>query len=272
MEKRREDVLTGEEGSPASDAQSLATFLPAFLEEVNDRHRTGGISLLGFDTGMPLLNRWTLGLDGVIVLAGRPGSGKSTLSLQWGVDIARGTPAMNGKRFPFLLYSFVMSKRRITAKILSRLTDRLSDTEILMGRVFPETLEKLTEIVRGQVSPATFERLKEETWELVRSAGETLATFSGNIRIYTPEDCPRGVTPELIRDQIRTARQQTGADRVFVVIDALHDLIAQPCFREIGDTPRERMDYLVPVLKGISETTRSSILLVSQRRRRVRGA
>jgi replicative DNA helicase len=263
---------TGEGSRSPSEAESLGTFLPAFLEEVDQRQRTGGAFLLGFDTGMQVLNRWTLGLDGIIVLAGRPGSGKSTLALQWGVDIARGRPEINRKPFPFLLYSFVMSRCRITAKIISRLTDKLSDNEILLGRVFPETLDKLTEIVRGQVSAGTLERLREETWDLVRSAGETLATFAENIRIYIPQDCPYGVTPDLIRDHIRTVKRQTGAERVFVAIDALHDLIAQPFFRDIGETPRERLDYLVPVLKEISESTRSAILLVSQRRRKVRGA
>ncbi len=263
---------TGGWSHPSSEAETLGTFLPAFMEEVDKQHRKGGAFLLGFDTGMRVLNRWTQGLDGIVVLAGRPGSGKSTLALQWGVDIARGRLEMKGKRSPFLLYTFEMSKTRITAKILSRLTDKLSDNEILMGRVFPETLENLTEIVRGMVSAATLESLREETWESVRTAGETLATFAENIRIYIPQDCPYGVTPDLIRDHIRTVKRQTGCERVFVVIDALHDFIAQPFLKEIGETPRERMDYLIPVLKEVSESTRSTILLVSQRRRKARGA
>jgi replicative DNA helicase len=262
----------GEGGVPSSGTETLGTFLPAFLEKIDGRHREGGLFLLGFDTGMRALNRWTQGLDGIVVLAGRPGSGKSTLALQWGVDIARGRPETKGTGSPFLLYSFEMSKPRIAAKILSRLTDRISDTEILMGRVFPETLEKLTEIVRGKVSTATLERLREETWASVRAAGETLASFAENIRIFLPRDCPFGVTPDLIRDHIRMVKRETGAERVFVVVDALHDLIAQPFLREIGETPRERMDSLVPVLKEVSEATRSAILLVSQRRRKARGA
>ena len=75
-----------------ADMRSMVTFTDAMDQALADADAIAtGRRVLGLSTGMPSVDREIGGLEngGLYLLAGRPGSGKSTLGLQWAVDIAR---------------------------------------------------------------------------------------------------------------------------------------------------------------------------------------
>ncbi|WP_427847014.1 replicative DNA helicase [Corynebacterium pygosceleis] len=119
----------------------LAELVQPTMLELEDLHRNGGLAT-GVPTGFTDLDQLTNGLHGgqMIIVAARPGVGKSTLAL----DFMRSCSVAHGK--PSVLFSLEMSKSEIVMRLLSaeagvdlarmrsgRMTDR--DWDLLTRRV-----------------------------------------------------------------------------------------------------------------------------------------
>jgi replicative DNA helicase len=77
-----------------------------FLEPYYKTLGDGTLELLGIKTGIAELDKKTLGLDGLIVLGGIAGQGKTSLALQLAFDACElGTPT--------IFYSLEMPKRAL---------------------------------------------------------------------------------------------------------------------------------------------------------------
>lgn len=82
----------GQLPAATADVRSMVSFTDAMDRALAEADEIAtGRRVLGLSTGMPAVDRELGGLEngGLYLLAGRPGSGKSTLGLQWAVDIAR---------------------------------------------------------------------------------------------------------------------------------------------------------------------------------------
>jgi replicative DNA helicase len=96
------------------DVKPLAVTMPATLERIEQRGEKPG-ALIGIPTGFADLDSLTGGLRGgqMIVVAGRPGHGKSTL----GVDFARAASIKHG--LTSVVFSLEMGEDEINERILS---------------------------------------------------------------------------------------------------------------------------------------------------------
>src|ERR1017187_8557605 len=82
-EAKAEEVFT--EPKPSS------LYLPEYYQSLGD----GSRKYFGIETGIKSLDNATLGLDGLIVLGGIAGRGKTSFALQFAVDICeKGTPTL----------------------------------------------------------------------------------------------------------------------------------------------------------------------------------
>ena len=95
-----------------------------FLSEYYQTLGNGTMEFLGIETGFAELDRATLGLDGLIVLGGIAGAGKTSLALQ----LAQGACGIGT---PTIFYSLEMPRRAIFTKILNRLS-KVDYSDILL--------------------------------------------------------------------------------------------------------------------------------------------
>lgn len=96
------------------DYEALETLMPAAIEEIEAIHSRGG-QLVGVPTGFADLDDLTNGLHPgqMIIVAGRPAMGKSTL----GLDFARSASIKNGATSA--IFSLEMSRNEIIMRLLS---------------------------------------------------------------------------------------------------------------------------------------------------------
>jgi len=228
----------GEGGPPAT----VSELLPQYLE----KWEAHGDKILGMDPYMEGLRGVIEGFRELVILTGIPGSGKSTLALNWGTDIARGGPDGKGERFPFIFYSFEMSKERLSAMILSRLSE------------FPENA-----IRKGLLIPAQ---------KAIRDGRvETLRQYGDYISLYHVSDFPGGISPALIRTHIAQAKRRTGKGSVFVVMDPFQVYALQAQGGK-GESVKELYDRAIGELKSLQVSTESVFLLTSQKPRGAKGS
>jgi len=247
----------------AVGSETAKDMLPAILETIEKRRKTGKKDLLGLPTYIKELDSLTMGLTGITVLGGMPGAGKSTLALQIGVNVARGGPNKDRERYPVIIYSFEMPKSRLIAKILSPLTGNLSDTEILLGRKIGK-------------EPSGFHDAKiaeAPHWDTMKRATKEFLEFGDYIQIFRPHEFSGGITPELIRSHIHAAKKRTGKTRVYVLIDPIQGMASQmSIIKGYSQGMRESLEYLMPLLDGLAEETNCAIMLVSKKNRASKGS
>jgi replicative DNA helicase len=100
-----------------------------FLEQYYKTLGDGTSDFLGIKTGLTELDKKTLGLGGLIVLAGKAGEGKTSLALQLAFGACElGTPT--------IIYSLEMGRQDVFTKILSRLAQVKYSDILLKGRPY----------------------------------------------------------------------------------------------------------------------------------------
>lgn len=104
-------------GKIRQDYEDISTVVQDTLEQL-DKRQNGQVEA-GVPTGFQSIDQVTQGLQPgqMVVVAGRPGMGKSTL----GVDFARA--AALGKGMATVIFSFEMSKNELAQRIISAETD-----------------------------------------------------------------------------------------------------------------------------------------------------
>jgi len=212
-------------------------------EFLDDYYRTlgdGTLELLGIKTGFKKLNEATLGLDGLIVLGGIAGAGKTSLALQLAFDASKtGTPT--------LFYSLEMPRRAILTKILNRLAEvRYSDI-LLKGRQY------LTD-AQGE------KLLSVDEANRLKAGKKLLEAIGDKFYLRTRERDEADITFERVEQEINFIKADHKAERVFVVIDHLQVFNAGDYKDQI-----DKESKLITNFEGISKRTGAVILLISQK-------
>ena len=210
---------------------------------LDDYYRTlgdGTLELLGIKTGFEKLNKVTLGLDGLIVLGGIAGAGKTSLALQLAFDASdTGTPT--------LFYSLEMPRRAILTKILNRLAEvRYSDI-LLKGRQY------LTD-AQGE------KLLSADEANRLKAGKKLLEAIGDKFYLRTRERDEADITFERVEQEINFIKADHKAERVFVVIDHLQVFNAGDYKDQI-----DKESKLITNFEGISKRTGAVILLISQK-------
>jgi replicative DNA helicase len=219
-------------------------------EFLDDYYRTlgdGTLELLGIKTGFEQLNKATLGLDGLIVLGGIAGAGKTSLALQLAFDASdTGTPT--------LFYSLEMPRRAVLTKILSRLANvRYSDI-LLKGRRYlsniPQDYKLGYKLSDGDASRLT-------------GSKDALKSTSEKFYLRTRERDETDINFDTVEREINFIKASHKAERILVVIDHLQVFNAGKDYRPTDQIDKENI--LITGFKGISERTGATIILISQK-------
>ena len=218
-------------------------FLDNYYKTLGD----GTLEFLGIKTDFRKLDKATLGLDGLIVLGGIAGAGKTSLALQLAF-----TASDDG--IPTLFYSLEMPRRAIFTKILNRLTKvRYSDILLKGKRYLSDTPQG--EEQKYKLSTTDADRLKIEK--------KTFENIADKFYIRTRERDEAEINFDTVEQEINFIKADHKAERVFVVIDHLQVFDAGDKYKPTDQIAKENI--LITGFKGISERTGAVILLISQK-------
>ena len=200
--------------------------------------------LSGLATGLDDLDRMMGGLQpsDLIILAGRPGMGKSSLATNIGYNIAKAwrgelsadghMKTVNGGIVGF--FSLEMSAEQLATRIISE------QTEIPSSR-----------IRRGAISEADFERIKDVSIELQ------------NLPFFVDET--GGITVAQLAARARRLKRQRGLD--LLVIDYLQLLSGSS--RRANDGRVQEITEITTSLKALAKELNVPVLALSQLSRQV---
>src|SRR5882757_2205514 len=163
--------------------RTVKSILPEVVNRIDELYHSDGM-LTGIPTGFKQLDEMTSGLQpgDLIIIAGRPSMGKSTLA----VNIAEN--AALGSNKSAAIFSMEMSAESLTLRMISSL-GRINQSNLRSGR------------------------LEEQDWPRIDSA----MTQLGNAKIFIDET--PGLTPTEIRARARRLKRERGLD--LIVVDYL---------------------------------------------------
>jgi replicative DNA helicase len=200
--------------------------------------------LSGLATGLDDLDRMMGGLQpsDLIILAGRPGMGKSALATNIGYNIAKSwqgevradghTVTTNGGVVGF--FSLEMSAEQLATRIISEQTGIPSH-----------------QIRRGAISEADFERIKDHAVELQ------------NLKFYVDET--GGLSVSQLAARARRLKRQRGLD--LLIVDYLQ--LLQGSTRRSQDNRVQEITEITTKLKALAKELNVPILALSQLSRQV---
>ena len=236
------EVAGIEKPKPARD------YLDPYYKTLGD----GTLELLGIKTGLAELDKKTLGLDGLIVLGGIAGQGKTSLALQLAFDVCElGTPT--------IFYSLEMPRRAIFTKILNRLAQvRYSDI-LLKGRQYLDETRQDKNLLGEEID--FYKLLTKDQADKLKIAKEKLTKASDKFYLRSRESKEANIDFASVEQEINLIKAEHKADKVLVVIDHLQVFNA-------GDNYKDQIDRegkLITGFKGITERTGATIVLISQK-------
>jgi replicative DNA helicase len=163
--------------------RTVKSILPEVVNKIDEMYHSEG-KLTGVSTGFKVLDEMTSGLNAgdLIIVAGRPSMGKTTLA----VNIAENAALGSGKSAA--IFSMEMSAESLTLRMISSL-GRINQGHLRSGR------------------------LSEEDWPRIDSA----MTQLGAAKIYVDET--PALTPTEVRARARRLKRERGLD--LIVVDYL---------------------------------------------------
>ena len=223
-----------------------------FLEPYYKTLGDGTLDLLGIKTGIAELDKKTLGLDGLIVLGGIAGQGKTSLALQLAFDACElGTPT--------IFYSLEMPKRAIFTKILNRLAQVKYSDILLKGRQYLDETRQDKNLLGEDID--FYKLLTKDQADKLKQAKEKLTNTSDKFYLRSRESKEADIDFASVEQEINLIKAEHKADKVLVVIDHLQVFNA-------GENYKDQIDKegkLITGFKGISERTGATIVLISQK-------
>lgn len=225
-----------------------------FLEQYYETLGDGTLEYLGIRTGLAELDKKTLGLDGLIVLGGIAGQGKTSLALQLAFDACElGTPT--------IFYSLEMPKRAIFTKILNRLAQVKYSDILLKGRQYLNETRPNKNVLGEEEWKDFYKLLTKDQADKLKTAKEKLTKMSSKFYVRSRESKEADIDFASVEQEINFIKAEHKADKVLVVIDHLQVFNA-------GEDYKDQIDKegkLITGFKGISEQTGATIILISQK-------
>lgn len=226
------------------DLKSISSYLDEYYKTLGD----GSLRYLGIETGLKELDNATLGLDGLIILGGIAGQGKTSLALQVSFMACElGTPVM--------FYSLEMPRRAIFTKILSRLSKVPYGTILLNGRsLLDGTYEE---------EPADLDNgfnFSDKQTNKITEAKESIEALGDSFYVRTREAGEEEIDFKNVEEEIKKVKAKHNKEKVLVVVDHLQVFQAGE-YRDQLD----KENKLITNFKGISERTGATIILISQK-------
>lgn len=207
-------------------ARALAGEVVADARRRRQLYQETGEPVLGLRSGFPRLDAMLGGLDqGLSLLAGSTGLGKSTLAWTIAQHVARQAPA--------IYITFENSRTNLMAKALCARAE-IDTRHVRMGYADPE-------------------KLATAAAELTDQIGDRLQVVDGDSHL----------TVGRVRAIARRAMEQAGASSCLVVVDYLQ--LWAKCSRELAafSDPRLRVEALAAELLALSRRLASPVLAVS---------
>jgi replicative DNA helicase len=232
LEEEAVRVQAALRNSTAGRLQWASALLPQVVADAEARRlqrEATGSAVLGVPTGVAQLDNLLGGLnEGLYLLAGAPGMGKTTLALQ--------LAAAATKDVPVVVVTFEHAPANLTLKLLcARAGVNLRDVQ------------------RGYADLAKLRRAAE-AWQPL---AERLAVMEGSSQLTVAQ----------VRTQARRAMQQHQTERCLVVVDYLQ-LWAKVAEDLRGNfSVRERVDMLGGLLRELALRLRSPLLAVASQNR-----
>ncbi len=201
-------------------------------------HRRGR-ELVGLGQGSIVrLDRATLGLRGLMLLAAAPNVGKTTLVMQLGLDVVRANPDAC-----LLFVSLEMTRADIMTRLLCNLS-RLDWKTVILGE-------------GGQLSAQASHSLEQAQTEL--------AEMGPRIMILDEQNYPRP-TVEGLAAELNALKQRSGASRGLIIIDYLQ-VFPLPAKDDSGGPLPGEADadmWRVGALKSLRDATGEAVLAISE--------
>jgi replicative DNA helicase len=229
LEHAESEILSIAKRSQKSDYYPLNEVLSENIRRIEERGKLDG-AYTGLPTGFKHLDDITLGLQpsDMIVLAARPGQGKTSLALNIAVNIA-----LTGAKV--LVFSLEMSKGQLGERVLS--TEAMVDSkEIRSGKAYRDT-EK-------------FERIVEAS---VRLSGANLFI-----------DDKSGISIAEIKNKCRRQKQKGGLDLVVVDYLQLMDFGVVGRAASRPENRQQEVSTLSRMLKQLAREMECPVLVLSQ--------
>ncbi|SEM36838.1 Replicative DNA helicase [Syntrophus gentianae] len=211
------------------DPEVIAAY--GFLDTLKER-RTEGRDWLGLDCGFRYMNEVLNGLpEGVIILAGAPSCGKTTLAKQIADHVAQ------VEKVPVLFYSFEQSAEELRIKSLARLSH-------VDSRV----------IGKGRTNDETWKEVEKAAAHYIQGPGEYL----------TIVEADRNDTIEAIWAAALMAKRKAGGKPILLILDYLQII---PAGKDAPDAIREKINWNLSELRRLSRDLKSPVLVISSQNR-----
>ena len=199
-----------------------------------ERRRDSGRKLLGLDTGFDHLNTVFNGLtEGVFILAGAPGLGKTTLAKQIADQVAE------IEQVPVLFFTYEQTADDLRIKSLARLSKVRADA-----------------IMTGNAAPNDWQKVQEADHKYRSGPGPYLTIIEADAQ----------TTVATIRTAALMAKHRAGGDkRVLLVLDYLQ-ITPTPADVRL-DGIKAAVDWNLSELRRLSRELRSPVLVISSMNR-----
>lgn len=203
--------------------------------------RARGRALVGLGQGAIVrLDRSTLGLRGLMLLAAAPNVGKTTLAMQLGLDVVRMNPEAC-----LLFVSLEMSRADIMTRLLCNLS-RLDWKTVILGGDGPD---------EGGMTTQAEQALAQAQTEL--------AELGRRILILDEENFPRPTIEGLVAE-LNALKSRSGCTRALILVDYLQvfPLPSGPGAPAVPD--RDADMWRVGALKSLRDQSGEAVLAISE--------
>lgn len=218
-------------GDPPTEAMLLFPYMEKLVQLQT------GTQFLGLDSGFPLLNQVTNGLDtGLSVLAAAPSTGKTTFAFQMCQQVA------DLNKVPVLFVSLEQSTAELRTKALARFA-KIDSRHIGRGRLRSDNPEEMS-------------RLQEAATKYFRLA-----------RYLTIIEGDDTTTIDRVGEIAAAKMAKAGVKRCFIVLDYLQILPLQRADSGRVTSAKDRVDLHVSALRRLARQLDSPVLAISAENR-----
>lgn len=225
---------TGDIPPPRSLDQELASHAARLV-------RGRGRALVGLGQGSIVrLDRSTLGLRGLMLLAAAPNVGKTTLAMQLGLDVVRMNPDAC-----LLFVSLEMSRADIMTRLMCNLS-RLDWKTVILGEAGDATDKT------SQTREQALEQAQAELGEMGR-----------RILILDEENCPRPTVEGLVAE-LAGLKARSGATRGLILVDYLQVFPLPDGPDSAPASDRDADMWRVGALKSLRDQSGEAVLAISE--------